>query len=703
MDTGIFQLIHAPFLNEVPQLGATGGSMWEWYFRTTLDHWSTFLGMIFAANFPITSLFFRKLEAQPFRLHVLGKTAVGLGLLVAFYFWVTGPFMQPKLEYNQTNAYFGFIPMIAYIYFRNLTPKLRSYSIDLLHQIGKSTLETYLMQHHIWLTSNAKSLLILIPGWNKCNTLVVTVLYFYISRRLYRLTLFLRGMHLPDDLTKCIQSLIGIGLIIGLFYAMAFTLSSFGMVTLATVPMVALPCGFLLYKSIVNSTWPGFRKSFHSLNIGDQSFSESSFTYPKINKNQKSSFPNSGVVIESETPASKVVPPFMGTMAVLILGLFWSGLAASGGGKIALLPASCGNYVNQGIWIPINPCNEEEKGSAFREYEVSSMICADPSNLIFTWGWKETNANELCRFSHRDKKSINNQLRGRKIVYVGDSMTRNLYYASLRQMGVSNVGGYDLTAPKHSDFKHVVDETIQMEFIWAPFAEDLLDVMKDYNAQKSADVIITGGGAWDRLHKWATTEDKASHEATVKDLALAIGGSVEKGNPVIWFVPTTINDPALNSVDKRDHMREEHLEELRELYKNRGILEQSSFVLDGSAFTRERVLEAYDGVHYPPQVYGAGAQILFNSFDWILNADDVTPNEFTPNKPGKMANTALGLMMLFISLLGLFFFDGFLGFSYLASFFVKGVMPFGLYEEAFATLHQKNGLPVLEKTPAPII
>ena len=46
----------------------------------------------------------------------------------------------------------------VYVYFRNLTPWLRSVYMASLHNIGKTTLETYLMQHHVWLTSNAKTL-----------------------------------------------------------------------------------------------------------------------------------------------------------------------------------------------------------------------------------------------------------------------------------------------------------------------------------------------------------------------------------------------------------------------------------------------------------------------------------------------------------------------------------------------------------------
>jgi len=213
--------------------------MWEWYFRTTLDHWSTFLGMIFAANYPITALWLKKVEALPPMKEWTIKLSVLFALLSVFVWWVRNPFSEPKvrellrlkaplstsltipsllptpspppqLSYNLTNCYFGFIPLITYIYARNIHPTLRSRSMNLLHTIGKTTLETYLLQHHLWLTSNAKSLLILIPGWPKCNFLVVTIVYFFTSRRVYSLTMYLRGMLLPNNLQFCLRSLAAI-------------------------------------------------------------------------------------------------------------------------------------------------------------------------------------------------------------------------------------------------------------------------------------------------------------------------------------------------------------------------------------------------------------------------------------------------------------------------------------------------------------
>eukprot|EP01035_Chromulina_nebulosa_P019115 gene19115-24949_t len=144
-------------------IGAPNGSVWEYYFRTSLDHWSSFLGMIFALNFPIGEQFFSKAQGGP------------LYVAAAIFFIL-------------------FICWFKYIYLLE-----KSYVSMSLHDLGKTTLETYLLQHHIWLTSNAKTLLTIIPGNPWVNFALATVLFFTVAKELYRVTMSLRGMILPDD------------------------------------------------------------------------------------------------------------------------------------------------------------------------------------------------------------------------------------------------------------------------------------------------------------------------------------------------------------------------------------------------------------------------------------------------------------------------------------------------------------------------
>ncbi len=682
VDSGFFRMIHFPFFTTQPQLGATNGGLWEWYFRTTLDHWSTFLGMLFAANFPITSLYYRKLEALPTWKCWLGKGIIAVGLLSLLAVWIIGPFSQDKFDYNATNAYFGFIPLVTYIYLRNITPTLRKYSLKLLHEIGKTTLETYLMQHHIWLTSNAKSLLTLIPGWPKVNMLVVTLIYFYTSRRLYRLTLYLRGMLLPDDRTKCIHSLSAMGIFIGIFYLLASLLDRFGMTSLITVAIVSVLFGILLYQTIMDNTWETYHQS------SKEHKDDSSYALNSVFSKEQ---------LNSDSSVARLSPPIIGTMVILIVGISWQGMAMAGAGKIETLHAGCDSLANRGRWIPIDGCNENALGVARRNFHISNFATCGKAGGAYTWGWEASPSSTHCRFVQRNKKVLLKSLADQRIGFVGDSMTRNLYHSFCRQLGIDDAGQYDATGPKHQDIARTASKT-GLEFKWAPLAIDQVNAIKSINQSlkqqdvNKFDLVLFGGGAWDRLHLNATDENMESLKQTLNELANHMIELRDLGAPVVWLTPTTINTPALNTPAKRDHMTEEDMADMRNFYEKAGVLSSSSFVIDGPVFTKDRVNECYDGVHYPNDVYDAGAQILANALDWLLPKKE-SIESFVPPQPGKMANPFLGLMMLCLSFIGLIFFDAFFGFSYLAGLFVKGILPCDLYTEAFVTLHEKMKLP----------
>ena len=65
-----------------------------------------------------------------------------------------------------------------------------------------------------------------------------------------------------------------------------------------------------------------------------------------------------------------------------------------------------------------------------------------------------------------------------------------------------------------------------------------------------------------------------------------------------------ISNSLLNLYDeKRTQMSEPSIEEMRHLFAELGATSSASFVLDGPSFTKERVVESFDGIHYPPSVY----------------------------------------------------------------------------------------------------
>jgi hypothetical protein len=58
---------------------------------------------------------------------------------------------------------------------------------------------TYRVQHHIWLTSNAKTRLVLIPDYPLCNMLLTTVVFVLASNMLFNTTNTIRDLVMPND------------------------------------------------------------------------------------------------------------------------------------------------------------------------------------------------------------------------------------------------------------------------------------------------------------------------------------------------------------------------------------------------------------------------------------------------------------------------------------------------------------------------
>jgi hypothetical protein len=129
LNSQVFDFLFA-WLGTDSIIGAKSGSVWEYYFRTSLDHWSTFFGMIFALNFPLAEQWFVKAKGPPLYVASVLMAAVTIYWLVVYY-------PMDKLQYNLNHSYFAIIPLTSYIFFRNITPAVRSGVSQSLHDLGK--------------------------------------------------------------------------------------------------------------------------------------------------------------------------------------------------------------------------------------------------------------------------------------------------------------------------------------------------------------------------------------------------------------------------------------------------------------------------------------------------------------------------------------------------------------------------------------
>lgn len=190
--------------------------MHEWWFRSSLDRYIWIFGMFCAFIHPRVDKFLKAYIDPAEKAGALSvstgaaphtRIAVRAAVLAACaalsWWWYHNVYVLPKFEYNKLHPYTSWIPISIYIILRNFTPGLRSWSLHLFGWLGKITLETYIGQYHIWLSSSnlvngqPKMLLDLVPGFPLLNFMCCTIIYVAVSQRLFSLTCSLRDHLLP--------------------------------------------------------------------------------------------------------------------------------------------------------------------------------------------------------------------------------------------------------------------------------------------------------------------------------------------------------------------------------------------------------------------------------------------------------------------------------------------------------------------------
>lgn len=184
-----FEAIFAP----LAPLLSSGGSLHEWHFRTFLDHYSTLFGIAFAVHSPRLAEWLKRAEALSRWRRVVAKGSLAVLVLVPALTWAHYVLLPlDKFSYNALHPYFVAVPITAYLVLRNLTPTLRSHHVELFRRFGTTTLETYVMQYHLFLADSAKGLLLLLPGYRLTNLLVTFSLLCAVAYVLFLATMALR-------------------------------------------------------------------------------------------------------------------------------------------------------------------------------------------------------------------------------------------------------------------------------------------------------------------------------------------------------------------------------------------------------------------------------------------------------------------------------------------------------------------------------
>mmetsp|Transcript_27221 Transcript_27221/g.87400 ORF Transcript_27221/g.87400 Transcript_27221/m.87400 type:complete len:555 (+) Transcript_27221:154-1818(+) len=203
-------------------------SLHEWFFRSGLDHFVWIFGMLCAYSFPWYDRQLQAIEDMPSGKRALAKAAVIGGALAVGGWYVHTYFLRPKREYNKVHPYTSWIPIAVFLVLRNVTASLRARYMHLFTWCGKVTLETYILQFHIWMKSTGingspKFLMVWLPSfW--LNMAVVSAVYFVLSYRVFKITVVLRDVAVPKDNRGIFVNSVILAVATAAFYAVGVAL-----------------------------------------------------------------------------------------------------------------------------------------------------------------------------------------------------------------------------------------------------------------------------------------------------------------------------------------------------------------------------------------------------------------------------------------------------------------------------------------------
>jgi hypothetical protein len=640
---------------------AAYGVKYEWHFRSGLDHYSTFFGMIFALNFPQAMAWIGKVERLDFVHHALVKSSVGIVLVAASAWWVRDVLPLPKLEFNTMEPYTFFIPLVTYIFLRNMTPWLRQVHLGVLATIGKYTLETYLLQHHVWLTSNAKTVLVLVPGYPKINLALVTGIYFMLAKRIYRATMTTRALLVPDDATDAAASLGWLGLLLAAAALLAWLLQ----LVQASWPLVLAATATAGVLSLV-----GLRAKI------------------------------------AAAPRQQVQRSWRAAISLLVVGGAAAVLA------VCVLPAvvPVGAPVNAG---PLRPSSSKPSTAtclsalgAGHWLDLSKRICGKSG---FTgarceaenWSWDDHRLEKQCGFTELCASKASLLASGRSWAFVGDATTLELFKAVHRVLDPPAGRGARPWAKSYEE-AHIVpvkdDDALppsRVSFTAAATARDLAAAAAGKAA--ASDLLVLGTWAADAASGVSPASFADSVQSAVRGLP---------ARKCVILTPAAVVDSKLTEQPPGGLSNATAAAYRAALLAKRLPCQ---FVADLYLVSQDRQLDTDDGVLYGSTTYQVAAQVLLNAVQ-IAMPNDAKPAPKLGSKPaaakgsgGGIAQDPLkGLFSLAIAALMLMFMDNYAGLATVALFLIPPFRMRVTWEESVAELHKKIGVPTPGMPAVPV-
>jgi hypothetical protein len=186
-------LVHVLFF-ETPAVNSLLIFSKEIHFRFQADKYSAWMGILFGYVWTHLSTYMTWAHggstADNTTTSIVARPAVsvcqtlgGIGLII-FWYKQFG-YMTEKTEYNAIHPYVFIIPLTGWLMIRNSCRYMTEYHSSFLEFLGRNTLETYVLQFHLFMNHQVQFIPMVFPGsgpegyWfmNVCNMLLCGVIF----------------------------------------------------------------------------------------------------------------------------------------------------------------------------------------------------------------------------------------------------------------------------------------------------------------------------------------------------------------------------------------------------------------------------------------------------------------------------------------------------------------------------------------------
>lgn len=155
----------------------------EWCFRVALDCWAPLLGVATAWVVGNWERITPRLGGLCEGGVVKSRVAVVGGVVGCLAWGVVYGQSEDKFSYNARHPWISLFPIMGFVALRNATVGLRKTHAVFWSWVGKISLETFILQFHIWLAMDTRAILVYLPGLHSYwpNLLLSTLVFLYIS------------------------------------------------------------------------------------------------------------------------------------------------------------------------------------------------------------------------------------------------------------------------------------------------------------------------------------------------------------------------------------------------------------------------------------------------------------------------------------------------------------------------------------------